>query len=70
MRSTYQLLIFSDHRNRLGGMKITGRSASRSDEVLLHQDDETVTSCPDHFDNSTGTSECNRFVQIPFDVKK
>jgi len=50
-------------------MKITGRSASRSDEVLLHQDDGTVTSCPDHFDNSTGTSVCNRVVQIPLNVK-
>jgi len=69
MRSIYQLFIFSDYRKRLIGMKITGKSSSLSDEVLLHHDDVTVTLCPDHFKNSTGTSVCNRIVQIPFNVK-
>jgi len=69
MRSTYQLLLFSEYRYRLSGMMITGKSSSLSDEVLLHHDGRTVTSCPDHFYNSTGTNVCNRFVQIPLDVK-
>jgi len=47
-------------------MKIVGNSGNDSDEVLLYQDDGTFTSCPGHFENSTGTSVCNKFVRISF----
>jgi len=69
MRSIYQLFIFSDYREGLIRMNITGKSSSLSDEVLLHLDDMTVTLCPDHFKNSKEASVCNRIVQIPFNVK-
>ena len=52
-------------------MKITGKQGSHSGDVLIYQDDGNATSCPHNhdYDQSTGTSVCNKNILISVDVK-
>jgi len=49
-------------------MKVTGSSGTLSDEVLLYQDDGSVTSCQES--DTSITSVCNKYVYIALNVSK
>jgi len=59
------LYLFPESRLALSGMKITGSSGTLSDEVLLYQDDGSVTSCQD-----STISVCNMSVHIALNVNR
>jgi len=52
-------------------MKITGKPGAHSDDVVIYQDKGTATSCPynNNYDQTTGTSVCNKNILISVDVK-